>query len=420
MSTALATDLQDYDRRDLAERVAEVVNAVRRQGDAAVSKAATVHGAAELTRYVYAIPSSVAADIRLIQRRLTQAAAVEFSSLTDVETEVSVGTRMGVHHVAVDSLGVCLADASPRGVELGVAEATVIIARAAGVRRVIACLPPDHDGKPSALVAATLALAGVDTMHCVGGVQGLAALAFGTETIPRVDLLVGVGDPALDECVRQLSAAGCQTRSHGVLVVADESAPADLIAADLIAAGECDPTGRGVLITTSPELAETVHAAVERQLITLPNIETVRCAWRRLGAINVVDGPDKACELANRYAVERVEVLTRDPRAYMGKLSECSELLLGQGAGVALANPVVSREPAHFSSGGTFPSVKAFMRSIPYRVAESAARDEIEALAQRCRMTGQEAHARACERRAPQEMEHAGAFGRNELCTLPG
>jgi histidinol dehydrogenase len=419
MSTALATDLQDYERRDLAEQVAAVLNAVRRQGDVAVSDALAQLGPNELAQHVDAIPSPITADLRLVQNRLRQAAEVELSSLADVETEVSPETRMGVHHVAVESLGICLPDGWPNGVELSLAEAAIVIARAAGVRRVVACLPAGDGGEPSPLAAATLALAGVDTIYSVGGVEGLAALAFGTESIPRVDLVLGVGDPALDECARQLSAASCRAHRRGVLVIADESAEPELIAADLIAAGECDPTARGVLITTSPALAATVPSSIERQLSTLPNIEAARCAWRRLGAIHVVDDATEACTLADRYALERVEVVTTDPRSYLGRLRECRELLLGPGAGVALANPVASREPVHFGGCSSLPSVATFMRSITYRVAQTASRAEVEALARHCRMTGLEAHARACELRALHGTERA-ASGRNALCALPG
>ncbi len=409
MSTSLATDLQDYDRRDLAESVARVLDAVRRHGDTAVSDSLEQLDAPELAQRADAIDGSVADDLRVIQCRVRDAASVQLASLRDVETEVSPGMVMGVRHTAIDSAGICLPDFQPTGTELGLAQAAVIAARAAGVRRVVACLP-SAGRMASSLAEAALAIAGIDTIYRTGGIEGLAALTVGTESIPRVDIVLGVGDPGLEECCRQISASNQRGHRRGLVVIADEFADPALVAADLLVAGEADSEAQAILITTSPALAATVPTLIDRQLSTLPNIATLRCTWRRLGAIQVVDDPTEACSLADRYGLERVEVVTAQPTSFLGRLRTCQELFLGPGAGLGLVSPVANHEPVPFGGSSGLPSVATFMRAMTYRVAHEVDRAEAEAVARQCRVAGLEAHARACDLRALQSSTGCGSL----------
>jgi sulfopropanediol 3-dehydrogenase len=438
MSSAAATDLHDYEQRELAERVAPVLDAVRRRGDQALIdhwgddapvrprgtealpgtagvQFATALGVSgtDIERYVRALPAAVIDDLALVQDRTRRFAEVQRAAIRDFETEALPGVRCGIRHVAVDSAGVCL-PAEPDGLSLQTAQAAVIAARAAGVERIVGCIPAARNpGRPlglgprgqhglrdhnraSALTVGALSLAGVDEIYIAGGVRGLAALAFGTESIPRVEIVIGGGDEGMAEAHRQLAVISTGRLRPGILVLADGDADPELIAADLISADACGANARGVLITTSPVLAARVSGAVERQLDLLPRSDDSARTWYERGTIRLAADPDAACRLADRHGLDRVEIMTDNPHWYLRRLRRCRHVFLGESAGAVLSDQLLA--PTTRLPGADDPgSVANFLRAITY--CEGYTSDN-GAVARLHRLTGEEAHARACEARA--------------------
>lgn len=410
MTTASATDLQDYSSRDLADHVDAILDAVRRRGDDALLDCAPARqarrvalDAAEIERCIAWVPPATLADLRLVQERARRFAAAQRAAVADFETDGLPGTRAGVRHVAIGSVGICLPAAWPGGPALSCAQAGVIAAVTAGVQRVAVCLgEPDSDA--ATLLVAAVALAGATEIYGVGGVRGFAALQFGTESIQRTERVFGVGDAELEEAQRRVLAAGAGSIGRGIVIIADDHADPELIAADLIAAGESGPRTRAVLIATSPAVAARAASAITRQLQTLSHGARAQAAWRHRGAIHVVDDREAACALADHHAPQRVEVMTMEPRWFLERLQRCGELFLGPGAGIALSEDMLARPRAVSRVGELEPLwVGSFLHTVTYRETEACEPSASAALARHHRIAGLEAHARACELRAARD-----------------
>jgi sulfopropanediol 3-dehydrogenase len=286
------------------------------------------------------------------------------------------------------------------------AHMSVVTAKTAGVPRVVSCTPP-YEGAPRAATIAAMALAGADEIYVLGGVQALAALALGTATIPRVDLLVGPGNAYVAEAKRQLFGdVGIDLLAGPteILVLADERADPVVVAADLIGQAEHGPDSPAVLITTSQELADRVGVEIERQLAAdLPTADAATAAWRDHGEIHVVDTREEAAALADEYAFEHVEVLTLEPRWYLERLTNYGALFLGEGTTVAYGdktigtNHVLPTAGAARYTGGLW--VGKFLKTVTHQEIRTAhASAQIgEVCARQCRVEGFEAHARSAD-----------------------
>src|SRR6476620_16827 len=203
MSKSCAIDADDYRRGEIAETVAHVVDAVRRRGDEAVRDyALRADGwapdefrlsARDIERCIDEVTPSAREDIRFAQ--------AQRASLRDVEIETLPGIRLGHRHIPFASVGAYVP--GRRRLPVAAAQMSIVAAKVAGVPRIVACAPP-RDGRPVATDVATMALAGADEIYAIGGIHGLAALALGTESIPRVDVIVASGGPHVVEAQRQL------------------------------------------------------------------------------------------------------------------------------------------------------------------------------------------------------------------------
>jgi sulfopropanediol 3-dehydrogenase len=284
---------------------------------------------------------------------------------------------------------------------------SIVTAREAGVERIAACTPPSR-GAPAPVTVAAMHLAGADEIYALGGVHALAALALGTETIAPVDLLVGPGNAYVAEAKRQLFGDVGIDLPAGpteVLIIADASAGAELVAADLLGQAEHGPDSPAVLITTSAELAAAVPAEIERQLATLPTAGVAGAAWREHGRIHVVGTPEDAAALADEYAYEHVEVLTDDPRWYLSRLRNYGALFLGPGTTVAFGdktigtNHILPTAGAARFTGGLW--VGKFLKTVTYQeVTDPASSARLgEICARQCRVEGFEGHARTADLR---------------------
>lgn len=284
---------------------------------------------------------------------------------------------------------------------------TAIPARVAGVGEVILATPPGASGAipPPTLVAADIA--GVDRIFSVGGAQAIAALAFGTESIPRVDKVCGPGNIFVVLAKKLVYGAvdidGLSGPSE-VLIIADETANPGYCAADLLAQAEHDPLASAILITTSKRLADGVNQEVERQLKDLGRQAIASESLQKRGVIAVVANTDEAIELANLYAPEHLYLMVRGAEGYIERIANAGCVSIGENSTVALSDYVFG--PSHvLPTGATarFASplnILDFIKLINLVNVDRASLAKLgKAAAAIARAEGLEAHARAIERR---------------------
>jgi len=208
----------------------------------------------------------------------------------------------------------------------------VIPARVAGVGEIILCSPPGAKGSVNPLVAACARIAGVDRVFAVGGAQAVAAMAYGTETVPKVDKIVGPGNIFVTMAKKQVFGVCGIDMIAGpseVLVLADDTANPAHVAADLLSQAEHDPLASSVLVTPSARLADAVEAEVARQVVLLPRADIVRKSLQDYGAIVVTLDLEEALTVCNRVAPEHLEVVTADPMALLGRIRNAGAVFLG-------------------------------------------------------------------------------------------
>jgi histidinol dehydrogenase len=219
-------------------------------------------------------------------------------------------------------------------------------ARVAGVDRLVMVTPPGPDGDPNPTVLAAAHLAGVEEIYRVGGAQAVAALAYGTESIPRVDVISGPGNlyvTLAKKAVYGRVAIDSLAGPSEVLVIADHSARVDQVAADLLAQAEHDPLAAAILLTTSEELAASLPAALEAQLAGHPRAAITRAALRDWGLVVVCDDLESAAALSDRFAPEHLELLVEDPEPLAERIRHAGAIFLGpwtpEAVGDYLAGP---------------------------------------------------------------------------------
>jgi sulfopropanediol 3-dehydrogenase len=339
------------DQQSVAEVVAAIIDDVRRRGDEAVrayslkfdswSPSSFRLGSEEMERIVARVPATVLDDIRFVQAQVRGFAEHQRASMTDIEVETLPGVRLGHRHIPVAAAGTYV----PGGRYPLVASAhmTVVTAKVAGVSRVAACTPPIRGVVPDASVAA-LHLAGADEIYLLGGVQAIAALALGTESIPKVDMLAGPGNAYVAEAKRQLFGEVGIDLFAGpteILVLADETADPFVVAVDLLSQAEHGPDSPAVLITTSRPLAEQVLRHIEVILPGMPTRDMAEPAWRDHGQVHVVSNLDEMYALADEFASEHVEVLVASPRDALDRMRNYGALFLGEGTCVSYGDKVI-------------------------------------------------------------------------------
>ena len=401
------------DGRTVAETVAAIIAAVRERGDDAVREYSArldgwepeqfVLSVDEIERCVAQVPRQTVDDIRFCQEQVRRFAATQRRTISDLEIETLPGVRLGQRNIPINNAGAYV----PGGRYPMVASAhmSVITAKVAGVSRVVACTPPMRGGPPAVTVAA-MHMAGADEIYIFGGVQAVAALSLGTETIGKVDFLVGPGNAFVAEAKRQLfGEVGIDLLAGPteILVIADESADPEIVAADLVGQAEHGPSSPAVLVTISDDLATAVLAEVERQLADdLPTADVASAAWRDFGEIVVVSSLAEAVEVADQYAFEHVEVLTREPRYFLERMTNYGALFLGEGTTVAYGDKTIGTNhilPTAGSArytGGLW--VGKFLKTVTYQECDRQASLRIgEVCARQCRIENFEAHARSCD-----------------------
>jgi histidinol dehydrogenase len=268
----------------------------------------------------------------------------------------------------------------------------VVPAQVAGVERIVVTTPPRTLSESPAVAAALLEL-NVNEVYAVGGAQAIAALAFGTETVPRVDKITGPGNKyvaAAKKLVFGVVGIDSIAGPTEVVIVADETARAEFVAADLLAQAEHGEDASAVLITNSESLARSVAEEVERQVASLPRREIVMASLKDYGAIVLVEKLDEACELVNELAPEHVEIVTRDDEVIAGKIRHAGAIFFGsytpEAVGDYLAGPnhvLPTSRTARFSSAlGVYDFVKRTSLLRYSRDAFARAAESVEVLAE--------------------------------------
>ncbi|MBD3668940.1 MAG: histidinol dehydrogenase, partial [Kangiella sp.] len=223
------------------------------------------------------------------------------------------------------------------------AHMSVLTAKVAGVKRVAAFTPPIQGKIPAETITA-MYLAGADEIYLLGGVPAIAAMALGTESIEKVDMVVGPGNAYVAEAKRQLfGKVGIDLLAGPTetLVIADETSDAEICATDLLGQAEHGPGSPAILLTNSEQLGLDTIVEVERQLKTLPTADVASIAWRDYGQVIVVDTIDEMVEEADRIASEHVQVMTADPRYFLEKMTNYGALFLGKYTNVAYGDKVI-------------------------------------------------------------------------------
>ncbi|WP_144119192.1 histidinol dehydrogenase [Catellatospora sichuanensis] len=401
---------------EVGATVAAVIADVRARGDEAVREYSRRFDGwepehfrldpAEVAAIVATVPDQVVDDILTVQGNVRAFARHQRASLHDFEVETSPGVLLGQRSIPVEAAGAYI----PGGRYPLVASAhmTIVTAKVAGVGRVAACTPPIRGQVPAATVAA-MHLAGADEIYLLGGVQAVAAMALGTAAIDAVDMLTGPGNAYVAEAKRQLfGEVGIDLLAGPteILIVADGAADPFVVAVDLLSQAEHGPDSPAVLITTSDALAREVVGHVERILADMPTRDFAGPAWRDHGQVIVVEDLAEAYALADDFASEHVQVLTRRPREALDRMRNYGALFLGEGTCVSYGDKVIgtnhtlpTRHGARHT-GGLW--VGRYLKTVTYQeVVDPAASAELGRLCGRAsRVELFEGHARSGDVRA--------------------
>lgn len=338
-------------------------------------------------------------DIRFAQAQVRNFAEVQRAALRDVEVETLPGVILGHRNIPVNSVGCYV----PGGKYPMVASAhmSVVTAKVAGVKRVVASAPP-FKGAPHPAIVAAMHLAGADEILVLGGIQAVGAMALGTQSIAPVDMLVGPGNAFVAEAKRQLYGRVGIDLFAGpteTLIIADDSVDAEICATDLLGQAEHGPTSPAILLTTSEKLAHATLAEVERLLKILPTAEIAARAWADFGEVIVVGSDAEMVAEADRIASEHVQVMTRDPEYFLQNMTNYGALFLGPRTNVAYGDKVIgtnhtlpTRGAARYT-GGLW--VGKFLKTCTYqRVTTDAASALIgEKCSRLCMLEGFAGHA---------------------------
>ncbi|OZE37595.1 MULTISPECIES: histidinol dehydrogenase [unclassified Rhodococcus (in: high G+C Gram-positive bacteria)] len=400
----------------VADTVSTVIADIRDRGDAAVraysekfdrwSPESFRLSAERIDEIISTVPAEVIADIETVQRNVRVFAQHQRDSLHDFEVETSPGVHLGQRNLPVSAAGAY----APGGRYPLVASAhmTTVTAKVAGVPHVTACTPPIRGEVPAATVAA-FHLAGADDIYLLGGVQAVAAMALGTESIRKVDMLAGPGNAFVAEAKRQLFGQVGIDLFAGpteVLIVADSNADPFIVAVDLLSQAEHGPDSPAVLITDSEALARSVIEHIDAILPNMPTRDFAGVAWRDHGQVIVTADIEAAYALADTFASEHVQILTDTPRRALEAMSNYGALFLGERTCVSYGDKVIgtnhtlpTRGAARYT-GGLW--VGKYLKTVTYQeITSESASAELGTLCGRAaRVEYFEGHARSGDVRA--------------------
>ena len=344
-------------------------------------------------------------DIQFAYDRVTKFAHAQKDSITEFETELSPGLWAGQKLIPIETAGCYV----PGGRYAHVASAIMSIAtaRVAGVENVIACTAPHGNEGPNPAILYAMNLCGADTILSLGGVQGIASMAFGLFTGKPARILVGPGNRFVAEAKRTLYGRVGIDMFAGpteIAIIADETADAAVVAEDLVSQAEHGPDSPAWLITTSQQLADNVMAQMDKHIDALP--ETARnaatAAWRDYGEVILCDTDEEAATISDEYAAEHLEVHTSKDEWYTDRLKNYGSLFIGEETTVTYGdkcsgtNHILPTKGAAHYTGGL--SVHKYMKVVTtQRMTKEANREVGAAAARISRLEGMEGHARSAD-----------------------
>ena len=280
-------------------------------------------------------------DIEFAQTQVRNFARIQRDSMHEVEVETLPGVVLGHKHIPVNAAG-CYVPGGKYPL-LASAHMSVITAKVAGVPRVITCAPP-FQGRPAPAIVAAQAMAGADEIWCLGGIQAIGAMAIGTQSMGPVDMLVGPGNAFVAEAKRQLFGRVGIDLFAGpteTMVIADDTVDGEICATDLLGQAEHGPESPAILITTSRRLAEDTMREVDRLLQILPTTDIAGKAWANYGEVVLCEDEAEMVRVADDYANEHVQVMTRDPDYFLEHMTNYGALFLGARTNVAYGDKVI-------------------------------------------------------------------------------
>jgi len=395
-------------RADVEETVRGMLAAIAAEGDAAVKRYAENLdkwtgdfrvSQAEIEAKSKSLSKVFKEDFEICHRNVVEFAKRQKDSIEAFEVELYPGAVLGQKLIPVSTVGCYI----PGGKYplISAAIMSVGTAKVAGVGRIVSCAPPrGPDGiYPQTLYAQVMS--GADEVYCLGGVQAMAAMAYGAVGMPKADMITGPGNAFVAEAKRQLyGIAGIDLLAGPteILVIADDTADPSLVATDLLGQAEHGPDSPAWLVTTSRKLGEAVIKEVERQLVDLPTRDNAGKAWADLGEVVVVDSDDEAIAVSDEYTPEHLELQTGRDDYYLEKLTNYGSLFIGEASTVAYGdkgvgtNHTLPTGRAARYTGGL--SVHKFTKIVTYeRLTRRASRDMAPVISRVCREEGMIGHA---------------------------
>ncbi len=351
LKTARSAELRAEDDSKVRSIVEGILEEVGKRGDAAVRELSEkfdnyspeefLLSAGDIDKAVSQVSEQDLTDIKFAQTQVRNFAEHQKASLSDVEVETTPGVILGHKNIPVNSVGCYV----PGGKYPMVASAhmSVVTATVAGVKRIIASAPP-QGGAPHPAIVAAMHLGGADEIYCLGGVQAVATMALGTETVAPVDMLVGPGNAFVAEAKRQLYGRVGIDLFAGpteTLVIADDTVDAEMCATDLLGQAEHGVNSPAVLITNSESLAKETLKEIDRILGILPTAEVARASWEDYGEVILCSDYDEMLEQAEFVASEHVQVMTDRDDWFLENMTNYGALFLGQRTNVAYGDKVI-------------------------------------------------------------------------------
>ena len=307
---------------------------------------------------VKSLPKQVIDDIKFAQAQIRNFAQIQRDSLRDVEVETMPGVVLGHKNIPINSVGCYV----PGGKYPMVASAhmSIVTAKVAGVKRIIACAPP-YKGSPHPAIVSAMHLAGATEIYVLGGVQAIGAMALGTDAIKPVDMIAGPGNAFVAEAKRQLSGRVGIDLFAGpteTLIIADDAVDGEICATDILGQAEHGPNSPAILLTTSRRLAEDTVKQIEKQLTVLPTADVAGQAWKDYGQVILCKDNAEMVKEADRLASEHVQVMTKNNDYFLNNLSNYGALFLGPETNVSFGDKVIgtnhtlpTRKAARYTGG---------------------------------------------------------------------
>ena len=392
--------------------VAEVLNKVRTEGESALrmysekfdkwSPSSFKVSQDEIQKAKSQLPASMVEDIDYCQTQIRNFAQHQMDALKSFEVETLPGVHLGQKIIPAASAGSYVPGG--RYPLLGSAHMTVITPKVAGVKRVVACTPPSAGKGIFPATLYSMAAGGADEIYCMGGVQAIAAMAYGIEGLEPCDIVVGAGNKFVAEAKRQIFGdVGIDLLAGPteILVIADDSADPWIVAADILGQAEHDPNSRQLLIALSKNIAEATMKEIDKQMETLPTRDVASLSWGDYGEVAVVDSREEAVALSDAWAPEHLEVQTEDWRYYLDNCTNYGSMFCGEETTVAYGdktigtNHVLPTMRAARYTGGLY--VGKFVKTVTYQWATKEASLDVARVCERaCNYENMLAHGLSC------------------------